>query len=55
MLEHSQTLEPNGNPLTLEDDYARGGSIQLPRWQEWAQAAKAHIDRLLAAEERAVS
>jgi hypothetical protein len=41
--------------VTPEDVYARGVAIQLPRWQAWAKSAKAHLDRLLAAEERAVS
>lgn len=44
-----------GDPVTPEDVYARGVAIQLPRWQAWAKSAKAHLDRLLAAEERAVS
>ena len=44
-----------GDPVTPEDVYVRGVAIQIPRWQAWAKSAKAHLDRLLAAEERAVS
>jgi transposase InsO family protein len=40
-----------GDPVTPEDVYAKGVSIQIPRWQQWARAAKAKLDRMLAVEE----
>ena len=52
----TRVLAPLGAGVTgPEDVYARGVAIQIPRWQAWAKSAKAHLDRLLAAEERAVS
>jgi hypothetical protein len=33
--------------LTPEDVYAGGQVVQLPRWQEWAKAAKEKLDEMM--------
>jgi putative transposase len=39
--------EGGGDPLTPEDVYAGGQVVQLPRWQEWAKAAKEKLDEMM--------
>jgi putative transposase len=41
--------EEGGDPLVPAEAYAGGRSIQIPRWQEWARAAQARLEELLAA------
>jgi transposase InsO family protein len=36
-----------GDPMTPHDVYIEGKSIQIPKWQGWAKAAKAKLDRLM--------
>jgi hypothetical protein len=33
--------------MTPRDVYVEGKSIQIPKWQGWAKAAKAKLDRLM--------
>lgn len=47
--------QAGGDPVTPEEVYVRGVVTQLPRWQGWAKAAKAKLERLLAEEGRAAS
>ena len=35
--------------LVPEEVYAAGHEVQTPKWQVWAQAAKAKLDALLGA------
>lgn len=42
--------EAGGDPLVPREVYAEGRTIQLPRWQKWAVAAKARLDALQAEE-----
>ena len=39
--------EEGGDPLVPEEVYVQGRVVQIPRWQSWAQAAKAKLDKLL--------
>jgi putative transposase len=41
--------EEGGDPLVPEEVYAQGRVVQLPRWQEWAKAAKAKLEAMLGA------
>ncbi len=41
--------ETGGDPLVPEEVYADGHRVQTPKWQGWAQAAKAKLDELLGA------
>lgn len=38
--------ESGADPLVPVEVYAGGRTIQIPRWQEWARAAKARLDAL---------
>ena len=38
---------PGGDPMTPHDVYVDGQTIQIPKWQGWARAAKARLDRLM--------
>ena len=38
-----------GDPLTPYDVYVNGRATQIPKWQAWARAAKAKLERLKAA------
>jgi putative transposase len=42
-------LIPNeeGDPLTPEEVYARGLTVQIPRWQSWARKAKEQLDQMI--------
>jgi transposase InsO family protein len=37
--------EEGGDPLVPEEVYAGGRVVQLPRWQQWAKAAKEKLDQ----------
>jgi putative transposase len=39
--------ESGGDPLVPREVYAERRSIQIPRWQTWAKAAKAKLDQLM--------
>ena len=39
--------EEGGDPLVPAEVYASGRTIQIPRWQEWARAAQAKLEKLL--------
>lgn len=39
--------EEGGDPLVPEEVYSGGRKVQLPRWQQWAQAAQARLEDLL--------
>jgi transposase InsO family protein len=39
--------EEGGDPLVPAEVYAGGRSIQIPRWQDWARAARARLEMLL--------
>ena len=41
--------EAGGDPLVPEEVYADGRAVKTPKWQSWAQAAKAKLDELLGA------
>ena len=41
--------EEGGDPLVPEEVYAGGRVVQLPRWQQWAKAAKAKLDEMMGA------
>jgi len=53
--ERYNTLRPHwalvpdegGDPLIPSEVYADGRAIQIPRWQAWARAAQAKLDKLL--------
>jgi transposase InsO family protein len=36
-----------GDPLTPEEVYVSGRATEIPRWQGWAKAAKAKLEKLL--------
>lgn len=36
-----------GDPLVPREVYAEGHSIQIPRWQTWARAAEAKLERMI--------
>ena len=36
-----------GDPLVPAEVYAGGRTSQIPRWQEWARAAQAKLEKLL--------
>lgn len=36
-----------GDPLTPADVYLQGRAIQLPRWQAWARASQAKLEKLM--------
>ena len=38
---------PGGDPYTPAEVYAHGHATQIPKWQGWAQKAKAELDRQL--------
>ncbi len=39
--------DAGSDPLVPSEVYAGGRSIQIPRWQTWARAARARLDQLL--------
>jgi transposase InsO family protein len=39
--------EEGGDPLVPADVYAGGRTIRIPRWQDWARAARARLETLL--------
>ena len=39
--------EGGGDPLVPEEVYADGQVVQVPRWQEWAKAAKVKLDEMM--------
>ena len=41
--------EAGGDPLVPEEVYAGGQVVQLPRWQQWARAAKEKLDKMMGA------
>jgi putative transposase len=41
--------EEGGDPLVPEEVYAQGRVVQLPRWQQWAKAAKEKLDEMMGA------
>ena len=41
--------ELGGDPLVPEEVYAAGQLVQLPRWQQWAKAAKKKLDEMMGA------
>jgi transposase InsO family protein len=41
--------EAGGDPLVPEEVYRAGRAVQTPKWQSWAQTAKAKLDELLGA------
>lgn len=41
------TPEAGGDPLVPAEVYAVGRTVQIPRWQGWARAAKAKLDALM--------
>jgi transposase InsO family protein len=41
--------ESGGDPLVPEEVYADGQVVQLPRWQQWAKAAKEKLDEMMGA------
>jgi putative transposase len=41
--------EEGGDPLVPEEVYAGGRTVQIPRWQGWAKAAKTKLDELMGA------
>jgi putative transposase len=41
--------EEGGDPLVPEEVYAAGRLVQLPRWQQWAQAAKEKLQEKMGA------
>jgi len=40
--------EEGGDPLVPAEVYAGGRPVQIPRWQEWARAAQAKLEELVA-------
>jgi transposase InsO family protein len=38
-----------GDPVTPQDVYVAGLTVKIPKWQGWAQAAKARLDQMTAA------
>jgi len=41
--------EEGGDPLVPEEVYAEGRAVQIPRWQTWAQQAKAKLEAMMGA------
>ena len=41
------TLPHGGNPMTPHDVYVEGEAIAIPKWQGWAKAAKAKLDKMM--------
>ena len=41
--------EEGGDPLVPEEVYAEGRAVQIPRWQTWAQQAKAKLEEMMGA------
>lgn len=41
--------EEGGDVLVPREVYARGRSIQIPRWQKWARAAQAKLEEMMVA------
>jgi putative transposase len=39
--------EEGGDPLVPAEVYTGGRTVQIPRWQEWARAARARLEMLL--------
>jgi putative transposase len=39
--------ETGGDPLVPEEVYAQGMTIGIPRWQTWARAAQARLEKLM--------
>jgi putative transposase len=39
--------EDGGDPMTPYDVYVDGKTIQIPKWQGWAKAAKAKLDEMI--------
>ena len=42
------TPEEGGDPLTPAEAYVHGRSVQLPKWQGWAKAARKKLDDMVA-------
>jgi transposase InsO family protein len=40
--------EEGGDPLVPKEVYAGGRTVQIPRWQEWARAARSRLEELMA-------
>jgi transposase InsO family protein len=40
--------EEGGDPLVPEEVYAGGRTVQIPRWQKWARAARSRLEELMA-------
>jgi putative transposase len=40
--------EEGGDPLVPAEVYPGGRTVQIPRWQEWARAARARLEELMA-------
>ena len=38
-----------GDPLAPTDVYVQGRTVQLPKWQGWAKAARKKLDDMVAA------
>lgn len=45
--------ESGGDPVTPYEVYVSGQAIRIPKWQGWAQGAKAKLDKLMAEESAA--
>lgn len=43
------------DPLTPEDVYVHGRTVELPKWQGWAKGAKERLDKLMAAEKESLA
>ena len=41
--------EEGGDPLVPEEVYAGSRTVEIPRWQSWARAAKAKLDEMMGA------
>jgi transposase InsO family protein len=45
---HWALIPPDGgDPLTPQDVYEHGLAVGIPKWQGWAKAARAKLDRLM--------
>jgi len=42
--------EGGGDPMTPYDVYVEGKTIRIPKWQGWAKAAKAKLDKMMTEE-----
>ena len=39
--------EEGGDPVTPEEVYVGGVAVRIPKWQAWARAARAKLDKML--------